>query len=87
MEVPSFELLKLLVSSIAVPFGVWVLNRLSKIENALDDHRLYSANNYQKKSEMQDFKKEMREMLGELKRDLHKAVDEIKADQKEPKAK
>ncbi len=74
----EMEMLKLLITSIAIPFGLYILNRLGALAKALEDHKLYAANTYLKKNEVQEMRKEFRESLAELKNDIHKALDELK---------
>lgn len=74
----DMKLLEILVTSVAIPFGLYLLNRLSNLAKELEDHKLYAANVYLKKNEFQELRKEIKDGLAELKKDFHKAIDELK---------
>lgn len=76
----DFEVLKIFATGIAFPFGFYLLNRVSVLAKELENHKLYAANTYLKKDEVQEMRKELRESMAELKQDLHKKIDELKTD-------
>lgn len=72
------ELLKIIITAIAIPFGIYMLRSISEVRKELNDHKIYVARNYLTTETLSELKKEIREMRSDLKNDFHKALDNLK---------
>lgn len=75
MNLTNPEILSALISLVGVPFAWWVLNRLNRLKEELDDYKVHIAENLFR-NEFREMRKEIRGMMEDFKKDIYKHLDQ-----------
>ncbi|WP_249962257.1 hypothetical protein [Histophilus somni] len=75
----DLEILKIIISSVAIPFGLYMLKSINDVKKELHEHKLNVAQNYLTKEVIKELKIEMNDNFRELKKDFHSALNNMNA--------
>lgn len=74
----DMELLKIIITSIAIPFGLYMLKSINDVKKDLNEHKLNIAQNYLTKEAIRELKQEISASFRDFKNDFHKALNDMK---------
>lgn len=83
----DMEVLKIIITSIAIPFGLYMLKSINEVKKELHEQKLNVAQNYLTKEVIKEFRAEMNENFRELKKDFHSALNNMNANSTNKKGK